>query len=999
MATSDLDRSDAPQQGAQDDPGHDFFIVGIGASAGGLEALSALLSHITIDGAAFVVVQHLAPNQKSMLTELLGRASCLRVVTAEDGMAVQPNNIYVTPPNAELALLNSILHVFTPEATARPRLSIDAFFRSLAEDQGANAVGVVLSGTGTDGTFGLSAIKAAGGITFVQEPSTAKFDGMPRSALESGAADFCLSPQQIADEIPRLSKHPYLRKSLAIPQFQEHLGKLAVLVRNAFGIDLTHYKPSTIERRIQRRMAVHRVEQIGTYLRICQRDRKELNALHNDLLINVTSFFRDGEPFDVLKNVVLSRLLEAKKEQDAFRVWVPGCSSGEEAYSIGICLLEVLEELEQQELKLKVQIFATDVDSEALQQARRGIYPPNIATDVSPERLRKYFMKTHDGRYQICRRVRDMVVFSIQNLSRDPPFSKLDLVSCRNLLIYLQAGIQKKVLRILHYSLNPRGILLLGTSESVGEASDLFSLIDRKNKLYLSKHVVSPESSFELALGTPAVHPPPTFPQLTAGRPAVSIGHLADRQILEQHAPPAVVINANMDILYYRGRTDRYLTQPSGVATHNILRLVRPELYALIKSTIDSALDSSDPVLTPARVKSEGPGWQAITLVAQMIQEPETKARCVLILFKDALPPGPESVAPQSASGSPAAKPDEVTQQLKQELALTRDYLQSTIEELQHVNEDLKAANEELQSSIEELQSTNEELETSKEELQSTNEELITLNDELQNRMRDLSGANDDLHNLLLGVDRAVVIVGLDLRIRRYTQSAEKLLNLLPTDIGRSASQLNLFLGGLGIEEMISDSIESVSSIEREVLAVDRRWYSVRIVPYRTLDLSIRGAVISIIDIELPKRRIELTAAVSEYATEALSAIPNPLLIVNAELVVIWVNASYYQTFHLLPEEVVGLKLAKIGTGEWSSSELQRRIEDSLTSDVPFRDLELTLNFQGLGRRRITVSGSRIRRVAYETALVLLSIEGDFRQEDPSKAQTPRAASEADRRR
>jgi two-component system CheB/CheR fusion protein len=1005
MASTDLSGTEVPAQEfpneAQDEVGSaqepeaatapeasnsQFFVVGIGASAGGLEALSALLAHITIDNAAFVVVQHLAPHQNSMLAELLGRASTLRVVTAEDGMIIQPNNVYVTPPNAELALLNGVLHVMPPDSGERLRMPIDAFFRSLAEDRGNKAIGVVLSGTGTDGTFGLAAIKAAGGITFVQDPKTAKFDGMPRSALDSGAADFCLSPQQIADEIPRLSSHPYLRRSPGIPQFQEQLGKLALLVKNAFGIDLTHYKPNTIERRIQRRMAVHRVEQMSDYLRICQKDRKELAALHGDLLINVTRFFRDVEPFEVLKQDILPRLLQDKKEHDPFRIWVPGCSSGEEAYSLGICLLELFE---QKEYNVKVQIFGTDVDPDAIQQARRGIYPPNIATDVSPERLRKYFIRTEDGRYQICRRVRDMAVFSVQNLSRDPPFSKLDLVSCRNLLIYLQPGIQKKVLRILHYSLQPRGALLLGTSESVGEASDLFSLLDRKNKIYQTKHVATLDSSFELGAGAPVMAPAPAHPQYIPSRPAISIAQLADRQILEQHAPPAVVINASCDILYFRGRTERFLQQPSGLATHNILRLVRPELHALLKTTIDSVLSSSAPASATGQLKTGDSTWQPITLVAQPLQEPETRARCVLILFKD-VPPGlrpAESASPDPARA--ADRPDAATQELKQELALTRDYLQSTIEELQRVNEDLNSTNEELQSSNEELQSTNEELETSKEELQSTNEELITLNDELQNRMRDLGGANDDLHNLLLGVDHAVVIVGLDQRIRRYTQSAEKLLNLLPTDIGRSVAQLNAFLGSVGIEKLISDVIGSVRSVEREVLATDRRWYALRIVPYRTLDLSIRGAVLSIIDIDVPKRRAELTNAVGEYASEALSAIQNPLLIVNQKLAVIWVNDAYYQTFHLLPEEVIGTKLAKIGTGEWAAPQLLEQVASSLETNMPFRDLQLTVSIQGLGRTRIRLSGSRIRRIATETPLLLLTLEGDFRPASSVNEEAP----------
>ena len=393
--------------------------MGIGASAGGLEAVTTLLRRTTVDGAAFIVVQHLAPNQTSMLTGLLGRASRLAVETVEDGVVIEPNHVYVCPPNAVLALDGVSIRLVAPMGGARPEMPIDAFFRSLAENRGINAMGVVLSGTGTDGTFGLAAVKAAGGITFVQDPTTAKFDGMPRSARDSGAADFCLSPEAIADEILRVSTHPYLRRSIAPSNIREHVGPLGALLKLTFGIDLAHYKPNTIERRIQRRMAVHRIERFDQYFHLCKSDPKELADLHKDLLINVTSFFRDKEPFDVLKSDILPRLIASKGDSEVLRIWVPGCSSGEEAYSIAICLIELLDE---KGLNLRVQIFGTDLDTDAVQQARRGVYPQNIVADVSPERLRRFFTKSEDGQYQIIRRVRDMVVFSIQNISSDPPF-------------------------------------------------------------------------------------------------------------------------------------------------------------------------------------------------------------------------------------------------------------------------------------------------------------------------------------------------------------------------------------------------------------------------------------------------------------------------------------------------------------------------------------------------------------------------------------------------
>jgi two-component system CheB/CheR fusion protein len=960
---------DNPAAGSTDPvgDGSSFFVVGIGASAGGLEAVSALLRRTTVDGAAFVVVQHLAPNQNSMLTELLGRASILAVETVADGVVIRPNHVYVSPPNAVLALEGTTIRLVAPSLGNRPEMPIDAFFRSLADNRGIKAMGVVMSGTGTDGTFGLAAIKAAGGITFVQEPSSAKFDGMPRSAQESGSADFCLKPEAIADEILRVSTHPYLQ-SVEPPQFEEFVGKLAALLKTAFGIDLAHYKPKTIERRIQRRMAVHRIEQFEQYLRLCQSDPKELSDLHKDLLINVTSFFRDREPFEILGRDIIPRLLEGRSENSALRIWVPGCSSGEEAYSIAMCVLEVFDE---KGLNFPVQIFGTDLDTDAVQQARRGVYPHNIVADVSTERLRRFFIKSEDGHYQVVRRVRDMVVFSVQNISRDPPFSKLDLISCRNLLMYLQPGIQKKVLRILHYSLKPAGFLVLGHSESVGDAAELFALIDRNNRIYAAKHV-SLATPIEFGASVRATATQERQPFVGA-RPMLSLAHLADRKILEQYAPPGVVINENLDIVYFRGSSDRYLQQPSGVATHNVLRLARPELYPSLKTSIEQVFSTNEAVTATAYVKTDVAGLQPFTLIVQPMIDPETKAQCVLVLFRDSI--DGQVTARPAPSPAPSDSNYEATQALAQELALTKEYLQSTIEEIERTNEDLQSANEELQSSNEELQSTNEELETSQEELQSTNEELITLNEELQSRMRELSSANDDLHNLLLGVDRAIVIVGLDLRIRRFTHTAEKLLNLLPTDIGRSAAQLNSFLGGFGIEKAISESIDGLATIEREIHATDGKWYGVRIVPYRTLDLTIRGAVISVVDIDLSKRRTDLAAAVDEYAAEGLAAIQHPLMILDSNQAVIWVNDIYYQTFQLTPQEIIGTRLGKIGTGAWSDAELERRIAETMQTGAPFRGHVLTLDLESIGATRFTVSGSRLRSLANQTRLVLLAVE------------------------
>jgi two-component system CheB/CheR fusion protein len=831
----------ASETGKQADDASSFFIVGIGASAGGLEALTALLGNIKLDCMAFVVVQHLAPKHESFLPALLSRTSNIKVVAAVDGTQVEPNKVYVIPPNSDLAILQGMLHVMSPPRTGGvhgPHLPVDYFFRSLAADQGPRSIGIVLSGTGSDGTFGLKAIKEAGGITFAQDPATAKYDGMPRSAMESGWADFCLPPDGVAQELQNISQHPYLSRAKApAGATQEGVAKLIVLMRTAFGNDLTYYKPTTVDRRIERRMALHKIEKLTDYIKFVQTNADELRLLYKDMLISVTSFFRDGDPFEALKTRVFPRLLENKEVGSHIRIWVPACSTGEEAYSIAICLLEYLDD---QVTDYRLQVFGTDVDEASIQHARRGIYPNNIALDVAPERLHRFFIKK-ESEYQVARRVRDMVVFSNQNVTKDAPFSRLDLVSCRNLLIYLRPGMQKKVLRILHYSLLPTGYLMLGTSETVGESSEYFSLLDRKNKIYAKRNVAS-RAAFDFGFGVQAGDTPTIQPNV-AQRSASSLATVAERKILEIYGPPGVVINEDLDIVHIRGRTGPYFEPMPGAPSFNILRLARPELHVDLRRALHEAKANNERFALETRLTEDGK-TRVVEIEVLPVVEPDTKSRCFLVLFHEPKPRR-ELAAPLASGGPSSGSPeDERRVELERELMVTKEYLQSTIEELESANEELKSSNEELQSSNEELQSTNEELETSKEELQSSNEELTTVNDELQNRMGELQQTNDDLHNILIGIGEAIVIVGMDLRIRRYTHVAEKLLNLVPGDVGRSVSQLNAFIVGHRVEDVAAQVIERLTPIQERVRCADQRWYDLRVSPYRTLDHSIKGALI-----------------------------------------------------------------------------------------------------------------------------------------------------------
>jgi two-component system, chemotaxis family, CheB/CheR fusion protein len=952
-----------------------FPVCGIGASAGGIEALEALFHNLTPSGAAFVVVQHLAPYHESKLVEMLARATTMRVLAASDGVEVAPDTVYVIPPACDLAILHGVLHMMPAPTTKGPRLSIDFFLRSLAVDRGANAIGVVLSGTGSDGTFGLKAIKAEGGISLVQDPVSARHDGMPRSAIEAGVADFCLPPDEIAAELARVLRHPYLARRAPAGIPLENLNKLFVLIRTAFGNDLTGYKHSTIERRIERRMALHKIERLDDYVRFVQSDADELAVLYRDILINVTSFFRDRAPFDELKNVVFPSIMKRKKPGDAIRFWSAGCSTGEEAYSIAMCLLEFLGDRAHD---YRLQGFGTDVEQHSITRARQGLYPQNIATDVSVERLHRFFVARDRG-FQVNRMVRDVLVFAVQNLTKDAPFSRLDLVTCRNVLIYLQPVLQKKVLRILHYSLNPEGVLMLGTSETVGDSPDLFSLTDRKNKLYSRKSVVEPRSDFSFAVA------PLSFPERPRGaqesRPGLSLQQLADRKVIERYSPPGLLLNENLEILQYRGRMAPYLDPAPGAATLHVLKHVRPELHGDLRMLLHKVLQqNTHAAATGVRVGGRGAGrddGRGVNLEVFPIQDPDGRGRCLLVLFSEAEPRARDE-ASEATSTPDASTLEPRVGELERELALTKDYLQSTIEELETSNEELKSSNEELQSSNEELQSTNEELETSKEELQSANEELTTVNDELQNRMSDLGSSNDDLNNVLAGVDRPVLLVGIDRRIRRFSYAAERLFNLLPADIGRSVSMLRGSLGGADLDGAITDVISRVSPVELEVFTPDG-WYLMRISPYKTVENSIRGAVVYFREETQARSPGEGGARWMDpaFPRAFLRRASHPLLVLDERLNVVWANGPVLEALGANADDVLGAPLGALAGGRLADPRLSEMVAEVAASGSPFRDLALVLDGTGGSVRELRASGRLLPAAKRDgrRRLVLLSLE------------------------
>ena len=868
--------ADAAAQRDARDVADGFPIVGIGASAGGLAAFESFFSGLSKDeppGMAFVLVQHLAPDHKSMLSELIRRYTAMPVFEVEDSMRVAVNSIYIIPPNHDMALLGGSLQLLDPGAPRGQRLPIDFFFKSLAADLHERAIGIVLSGTGSDGSLGVCAIKDAGGMVMAQTPESTEFDGMPRSAIATGLVDYPLAPQQMAEQLISYVKYAFgnvsIRADRPVLINESVLKKIFVLLRTHTGHDFSQYKPSTVHRRIERRMSVHQIALIDDYVRYLQRVPEEIDALFRDLLIGVTSFFRDPEAFQVLEEQVIARLFVGKSTAGGVvRVWVAGCSTGEEAYSLAILLQERMEVLKE---SYTVQVFATDIDSRAIAVARAGLYPLGIAADVTPLRLARFFTPEPDGGgYRVHKGIRDMLVFSEQDLTRDPPFSRLDLITCRNLLIYLGADLQKRLIPLFHYALNPQGFLFLGTSEGIGDFLTLFGTIDRKSKLYQRNNAersvlrspsrfLPPLSALEAAL--------PRGPGKDAYPVKLPLRELTERSLLAQVAPAAALVTATGDILYLHGRTGQFLEPaPGEVEAPNILKMAREGLRPALTNALHRATALQQPVRTPGlRVKTNG-HYTCVNLhvrpVLSMPAAPDAvEAHLYLVMLEEALDPvvdaAPAGAPPDALAPSPTAGADALAQiaALREELRAKDEYLQSTHEELESSNEELKSSNEEMQSVNEELQSTNEELETSKEELQSVNEELTTVNNELNIKVDDLSRLNNDMNNLLAGTGIATVFVDHQLRILRFTPTASQLINLIAGDVGRPVGHIVSNL--VAYSSLVADVqavLDTLVPKELEVQTTDGAWFLLRIRPYRTLENVIEGAVITFSDIGELKR-------------------------------------------------------------------------------------------------------------------------------------------------
>ncbi|MEO7043134.1 MAG: chemotaxis protein CheB [Gemmatimonadaceae bacterium] len=1067
----------------------------MGASAGGLSALSELFRHVPAKtGLAYVIVQHLSPTHESTLAELLGRNATIPVHQAANGMRVDVDCAYVIAPDTEMTLTDGHLKLVPRDPDARPPLPIDALFRSLADVQKSRTIGVILSGTGSDGALGVRSIKGAGGITFVQDPASASSRGMPLAAIATDCVDVVASPAEIAEQLSHLGQHPYLHitgggqtvssddsesdvvEELASASSSEsvydgEVSAISGLLRRRFGVDFTLYKIGTVERRIRRRMALRRVDGLAAYANLLRRDVGELGALYNDLLIGVTRFFRDPDVFEALSKILFPQLVKRRSpghstdhEHDRYhgsdhdndapvRIWVAGCSTGEEAYSIAICVLEFLE---TNAPGTPVQIFATDLSESAIAIARAGAYPQGIEADVTPERLRRFFTQEEAG-YRVTRMVRDCCVFARQNITADPPFSQIDLISCRNVLIYLQARAHAKVLAVFHYALKPSGILVLGTSESTSTVPALFTQVSKKHRIYTR----APGSARPLYLDYMPDHPisAPVLShvaQLSHGRstasgdrdgaqnvansPARGLAHpagpfdtpvlnllrsptvpdvqrTADQVVIGCYAPAGVVVDDQLLIVQFRGNTGSYIEPSAGSASLHLLKLVKPELATELRQAIDAARAEARPKRIERVSFHDGPRLAFVTLAVTPFRVTGSDGQFFMVSFEEATSgaesvrqrgagdvldathnhkpqKGGESLGKRAANTKVAGRPAKrgsaawikdlearFREALKrngefaQDLEATRRHLQAVTEEHSSVVEEFQAANEEVQSSNEELQSTNEEIETSKEELQSLNEELTTVNDELRIRNSEASHLNDDLTNLLTSMHVPVIMVGTDLRIRRFTAGAERMVNLIATDVGRPIGDIKSNIDVPNLDELITRVIATLEVTEREVRDLDGCWYLMHIRPYRTADRKIDGAVIIFYDIDARKRAIEQSEASRRYAEAIVETVREPLLVLDERLRVLSANHAFYDGFATSPADTTDRALFELGNGQWDIPTLRGLLEGVLTDGEPFNEIEVEHDFPGKGRRTMLLNARRVPSARNGLPLVLLAIE------------------------
>jgi two-component system CheB/CheR fusion protein len=920
-----------------------YLVVGIGASAGGLNAYIDLIKNLTGDtGMAFILVPHLSAEHESHLVDILSRYTALPVAEVQQGTRPEPDHIYILPPNRRMTMRGGVLILDPrPESERVPR-PIDHFFKSLAYDQKTQAVGVMLSGTDADGAAGLKVIKSEGGISIVQEPGSAQFEEMPRSAIAADHVDLVVAPAEIAAELVRLGRQfrepalAPLSKGALRSEDEQSFAKILLLLRAVSGIDFRMYKPTTLRRRMARRMMLTKVDGLAEYVRILQASPQELRELQDDLLINVTLFFRDPDVFEAFKREIVPRIIEIRSGGDGraaaqqIRVWVPGCSTGEEVYSIAMCLLEVLS---GDASDPTFQIFGTDTSDQATEKARIGIYPETIATEISADRLRRFFVKIDQG-YQISKRVRDLCIFARQNVCNDPPFSRLDLISCRNLLIYLRPDAQRAVISTFNYALRPTGFLLLGNSESLRDHSEMFAPVDRRNKFYskvdgaarLGGNLVPRLSLPEFGASQAA------RAQRPSGWSEVDLQRASDRVVLARYAPSGVVINERYEVLQVRGHTSPFLEIPSGSPNFQLLKMVRESTAAILRDAVAKAISQEIPIRVNDVQLREGERDSTVSVEVLPIHGMAGRGRCFLVLFIPRVEP-PEGV--REAAQEAAAEPEDASvHQLREDLSATRLYLQSLIEERDARNQELTSAYEELQSANEEMQLTNEELETAKEELQSSIEELQTVNEELRNRNVALVQASNDLLNLFNSVNIPVIMLGADLRIRHFTPPTERMMHVRASDIGRPMRDIRLSLSLDDIEPLLHEVLDTLVAKEVEVKDREGRAQLLRIRPYRTTDNKIEGLVVVLLDIDQIRRSEEAMRQARDFSQKIIDTVPIPLVVLDEHLVIRDSNQAFRSLAGLRAVDVDRQHFLELSALLWHLVGLRPHFEELLSGDA-----------------------------------------------------------------
>lgn len=948
-------------------------IVGIGASAGGLEAFDRFLRAMPANsGMAFVVVQHLDPDRPSQLAEILQRSTDMLVVEAEDQMPVLVNRVYVIPPNRDLAIFHGVLQLSMPEQPRGQRMPVDIFLRSLAEDQGEQATGIICSGTGNDGTSGLRAIVAAGGLTLVQAPDTARYDGMPCSAIQAGYAASVLPMQEMPDVLISSMRHARPRKQAYITMTTTASGmnRILMLLRGATGHDFSQYKKSTIGRRIERRMSQHDIVDMEVYARYLKENPAEIQILFKELLINVTSFFRDPDAFVALKQDILPLLVKDKPEGYVFRIWVAGCATGEEAYSIAMVLREFMDETHHE---IKTQLYATDLDDEAIVFARTGVYPPSIAQDIQPDRLRRFF-SSEDNHYRVKKEIREMVVFAVQNIIKDPPFTKLDLLSCRNLMIYLEPELQNRLIPAFHYALKSGGVLFLSPSESTGNHPELFSAQNRKWKFYRATHsVASTRTVMNSGLSWAADSANKAPEEALKKAREVNFAELTRRVLLQSYAPASVMTDLKGNMLYVHGDTGKYLRPAPGQATLNVVDMAREGLQLELRAAILHAASQSMPTLgQEVTFKSNGE-FHTVNFSLRPLADPDAGETLLLMSFQDLVNGAPGK--PKRNKRNTSTLEMTRVEALERELAYTKENLQATIEEQQASNEELKSTNEEMQSTNEELQSTNEELETSKEELQSLNEELVTVNAELQAKIEQLAGMQNDMKNLLDNLNVGTIFLDEHLVIRRFTREAAKVYRLIASDEGRPLGDIKSDLQDEDLLARAQAVLDSLIPYECELRTESGAWYLTRIQPYRTLDNIIQGVVITFTDIS---KRVAAEAAVQQardLAMGIVNTVSESLLVLDENLKIITASRSFYYDFQLAPQDISGQAIYDIDDQHWNTPAIREVLETILPREQNLEDYPIEHDFPGKGRRNLRLNARRIVDAAGNTQLILLAIQ------------------------